>query len=409
MRKLFLRGNVTSALEVTSSGRPTPDTNAATKSIPGQWGSLEKKAVMAPESTHGEAATPSIVTASTGIDDSHVSRYKTIFRQTKQGDKCPRRYEKCVQSTGHYCNPDKHIKSPFQVRTDVKGILHPSHKREDDDVNSDNDHYSDVDFYDMYQNDYSCTEECTSTNALILESNESDNFTAGEADVESRQSSLTDDIYMDDSKADAVTIEHVSMPPMNRISALTEAIAMKQSDIAVQFCSMIQRMKQIVENMEQMQNANDAKNEWNVKSLQYIDECQVLQETATKMAKKQVLLAHQSTKYVERLEQEMLDLQSNCQLLQWSERMSQHQTVPEVTTKQSPLLPLKNEAKRRTIPFDRKVSDKMKRMYDCDDDDDSSTTAETKFGIQEISFRDSIVVNVADIRAAPHDGYITSG
>lgn len=212
---------------------------------------------------------------------------------------------------------------------------------------------------------------------------------------------MTGEIHVDDSRARSTALEDNSSPPIHRISALTEAIAMKQSDIAVHFCSMIKRMKCIVENMDEMQNTNDAKG-WKMKSMQYVKECQVYHKTATKMAKKQVLLAHQSTKYVERLEQEMLDLQSHCELLQLSRQMSQHSEVPDVAMIVPPL-PLKKEMKPRVISCDRQKAVKNSERYDCIVDECSSTTDETMFCIQEISFSNSILIDIAE-RGATHDG-----
>jgi hypothetical protein len=379
---------------LTSSPTPPRCTDLTIKSVRGQ-GVTTVKTVKLPL----EEATPSVVTASTGIDDSHASRYKAIFEQTDRVDRVPRNDVQNDQTIGHDFNPDTYIDSTFEICRSATGILlHPSNSGEAH-VISDDEHYSDVDNCLMNQNGDSSTEECTSTNALIVESNVSDNFSASETDTDSLQSSMTDDIRMDDSKDDSTVIENKSSPPMNRISALTEAIAMKQSDIAVQFCSMIQRMTCIVEKMDKMQNANDMK-EWKMKSRQYTKECQALHKTATKMAKKQVLLAHQSTKYVERLEQELLDLQSSCQFLHLPRQMPGHLTVPEVIMKQ-PTLPMKVETKPRIIPVDDKQSDKISETYDCVvDDERSSTTEETKFGIQEVSFCNSIVIDIAKLGAA---------
>ena len=395
MRKI-LCGNAASTAVVISSPTPRCKTGVTMKDARENEVSPGKMAENEPR----DGATHSVVTTSTGIDDSHASRYMAIFQQTNRGDKVPGRSMQHAQTTDH--DSYKYIETVFKIPVSVKATVRPS-SAEKADIHCDDEYSNDLDICLM--NDGTAIEECNSTNALIL----TDNFSASEAYTDSRHSSITDDIHIVDSIGDSTVDTNELAPPMNRISALTEAIAMKQSDIAVQFCSMIQRMKCIVENMDEMQNSNNLK-EMRVKSPHYIKECQILHKTAAKMAKKQVLLAHQSTKYVERLEQEMLDLQSYHERLQSSEKMLRQKSVSDVTLKQA-LLATKNEVKPEKVPLDHEHSERISEARDYIDD------GKATFCIREISFCNSMEVDVLgvvddEIKETDSDGsgcYLDSG
>jgi hypothetical protein len=81
---------------------------------------------------------------------------------------------------------------------------------------------SDVDLCFMNRKVDSFTEECTSTNALVLESKISDEFSASERDTDSQHSGMTDDICMDNSRVSSAVVEHILSPPTHCISALIE-------------------------------------------------------------------------------------------------------------------------------------------------------------------------------------------
>ena len=385
MLRNFLCGNSSRAVvESSSSTSPLPCTVRTMTGDRGQGKSTGKTVVKLP---HKEP-TPSVETTSTGIDDSHVSKYKAIFELIDQVDNGTSRCEHHGQLPRNAFASEKYTSQPDG------GLLHTSQNGEPD-FKYDDCHCKDCDFCFMNRNVDTSLEGCPSTNALILEPDRFEGFSESDPETDSNQSSMTGDIYMENSSTESASVEHKSSPPVNRISALTEAIAMKQSDVAVQFCSMIKQMKIIVETMHKMQDTNDSK-EMKATSSQYVKNCQHIHATATKMAKKQVLLAHQSTRYVERLEQEMLDLQSKHQLLLLSGQMIRHSVVPEAVVK---LPPLQAKHDIATHALSTKKSDKVCELHDCDDDVASSGTTVTKFCIQEISFRNSIVVDVAELGA----------
>ena len=399
--RYFLCGNAASAvvLPVISSPTPPPRTNVTMKNVVRvEEVSPSRMVVKVP---HDEA-TPSVVTASTGIDGSHASMYRAIFQQTNQGDNGPMRYGQNVQSSDHN-RTDKYIKYTVKPSEDVKRLVYPSNN-----VKVDDDHNGNVDISLMNRKGGSSTEDGSSTNALILVDNKSESISSSEPDSISRQSCMMDGVHTDDSNDDSTVIENQSSLPMNRISALTEAIAIKQSDIAIQFCSMIHRMKCIVENISEMQNSDNSK-ESKAKSPQYLKECQALHETAAKMATKQVQLAHQSTKYVERLEHDLLDLQYNRKCLPLSEHVVQQHEVPKIVSKLTSSL-MRNETTQQDIPLVHEQTDEISETRACDvDDDNDSTAEEPMFCIQEISFRNSIVVDFTKLGAVDDQKKADSG
>ena len=283
-------------------------------------------------------STPSDTTQNTGIDDSNESRYMA---------KAPQRIQDKPVTRNHL----------------------PVHRTRTIDI--EHDQSNDIEIK-LKTTSYGKESVLPSRNEEIIHSDAESSMMQCDTN---RFSGLTDSIESNssddniDSKGDSSSEERKSPPPEKRITALTEAIGTKQSDISVELCAMIKRMKRMVEDMDQMQKANNSK-EWRKKAPQYVADCQTLHKTAIKMTNKQVLLAHQATKYVERLEHELFNVQS-----------SFHKLPPRPSVREA----ISKPPKVRSNPKKHQVRTKQKKspvrtLYDADGD----TCEEAKFCIHEI-------------------------
>jgi hypothetical protein len=196
-----------------------------------------------------------------------------------------------------------------------------------------------------------------------------------------------------------------------RISVLTETIASKQSDIAIEFCAMIKRIATMMEDVEK-----EILKSKRTKSSARALICKELHQQAIQMANKQVRLAHQSTNFVVLLEQEMDDAKSAYSQLLWIKSQQEKHSLAEklrlqpVVAVSVVVTPSRQENPKSTFDTPKP------KLVDSDDDNNNNnndlvqydcTESTTTFCIQEISFGNPIVVDVNGVTEEEALSYCT--
>jgi hypothetical protein len=237
--------------------------------------------------------------------------------------------------------------------------------------------------------------DCSCAAALVLKSDRAEMDDLSSATGTS-ESTMTEHDHLDASNQSV---------QKQRISALTKTIASMQSDIAIEFCSMIKRMAKMMEDAEK----ETTKSKLGTNTSSRVAICKELHQQAIQMASKQVRLSHQSTKFVVRLEQELADAKLACGELLMKKAPQQQDLFAdklhlEPAADVSDAIPPRwREKPRSTVDIPKRNlvdSDNVDNVILCE-----YTESTTSFCIKEITFCNSIVVDVNGVTEGEATSY----